>query len=73
MQQFLQFLVYTLVGGSHTQLTEIWIDPSFNILPPKKKKKKLWKTPKDYKLQQQMKLRIHSSAAATTHDLNKRC
>jgi hypothetical protein len=40
MQQFLQFLVYTLVGGSHTQLTEIWIDPSFNILPPKKKKKK---------------------------------
>jgi hypothetical protein len=40
MQQFLQFLVYTLVGGSHTQFTEIWIDPSFKILPPKKKKKK---------------------------------
>jgi predicted oxidoreductase (fatty acid repression mutant protein) len=39
----------------------------------KKKKNKLWKIPKDYKLQQQMKLRIHSSAAAKTHDLNKRC
>jgi hypothetical protein len=63
-----------LVGGSHTQLKEIWIDPSFKILPPpKKKKKKLWKIPKDYKLQQQMNLRMHSSAAATTHDLKKRC
>jgi hypothetical protein len=37
MQRFLQFLVYALVGGSHTQLTEIWIDPSFKILRPKKK------------------------------------
>jgi hypothetical protein len=27
-----------LVGGLHTQLTEIWIDPSFKILPPQKKK-----------------------------------
>jgi hypothetical protein len=59
MQQFLQFLVYALVGGSHTQLTEIWIDPNFRILPPKKKT--LENTQRSH------------AAPATTRDLNKRC